>query len=385
MKDTILLIDDDNNILRALKRELRSYADKMKLSIRDFDSASAALSMLKSEGQRVCIMITDQRMPNMSGNELILAAKQLYPDIIAISLSAYSDFDEIVKVLSSGIFGFILKPWTKGYLLAEIDKALTVFRLREEIEERNAAGISARLLSNEMRRSIVQNKNHRSDRMCIEVAFHPIPDARSVGYCDIIPLTNGKYILLLGNIVTDPVTGTIMLGILKSIIFREKIINGENTFSPVEFLAWLYTRIATLLQSAPNANISFAAGFVDASAMQLTLATAGLNAGVIFRLSTIDPSSKPQDAISGMSDPRFSENTYKLKSEDRMILCSPSLVDAGRRDSSLGEERIMAMIRDDKVFDSGASAILENIALKTGSEFHDDVTVISIAVGKIDS
>ncbi|MFZ3153743.1 response regulator [Pseudomonas sp.] len=121
----ILFVDDEERILRSLALQFRREYQVLTES-----DPRRALERLKSE--RVQIIVSDQRMPQMSGAELLAQARQIAPDTLRILLTGYSDLDAAVEALNSGgIFRYLTKPW---------DQQEMAFTLRQ------AAQIAARQL-----------------------------------------------------------------------------------------------------------------------------------------------------------------------------------------------------------------------------------------------
>lgn len=101
----ILFVDDEERILRSLALQFRR--DYQVLTESD---PQRALQRLKSEA--VQIIVSDQRMPQMSGAELLAQAREIAPQTLRILLTGYSDLDAAVQALNSGgIFRYLTKPW----------------------------------------------------------------------------------------------------------------------------------------------------------------------------------------------------------------------------------------------------------------------------------
>ena len=117
---TLLLVDDDNNILQALKRALHN----VQANIIDFNSPLAALEYCQNNQPDV--IISDQHMPDMNGCELLEKIKKRWPNSQRIILSAYQDFDLVSAAFSSGVVEkYICKPWVNKELKFVVDKALS--------------------------------------------------------------------------------------------------------------------------------------------------------------------------------------------------------------------------------------------------------------------
>jgi response regulator RpfG family c-di-GMP phosphodiesterase len=123
-RHTILCVDDEINILNALKRLLR----REDYTLLTASSGNEGLEMLAVND--VHLVLSDQRMPGMSGTEFLAEIKEKYPDIIRIILTGYTEVDTITESINRGhIYKFFLKPWNDENLKLEIRKALDQYDL----------------------------------------------------------------------------------------------------------------------------------------------------------------------------------------------------------------------------------------------------------------
>lgn len=121
---TILCVDDEQNILHALKRLLR----RENYRVLTTSSGAEALEMLKRND--VHLVVSDQRMPDMSGTEFLSHVKDAYPHIIRIILTGYTEVDSITESINKGhIYKFFLKPWNDNSLKLEFRQALKQYDL----------------------------------------------------------------------------------------------------------------------------------------------------------------------------------------------------------------------------------------------------------------
>ncbi|MFN3580633.1 MAG: EAL domain-containing protein [Pseudomonas sp.] len=103
---TLLLLDDEENILRALVRLLRRDGYR----ILSATSANQAFELLAQN--QVQVIISDQRMPEMTGTEFLSRVKDIYPDTIRMVLSGYTDLKSVTEAINRGaIYKFMTKPW----------------------------------------------------------------------------------------------------------------------------------------------------------------------------------------------------------------------------------------------------------------------------------
>jgi len=110
-KATIMLVDDEPAILKALMRELGAWSRANQHQILSFTSAKDALAAINRQNGGIDLLVTDLRMPEMGGSDLLQRVKERWPDVPAILLTGFADSAEISRAMRSGLLGFILKPW----------------------------------------------------------------------------------------------------------------------------------------------------------------------------------------------------------------------------------------------------------------------------------
>lgn len=123
-KHTLLFVDDEKRILNALRSIFRR-----KYTVFIATSGSEALSILAT--QQVDVIVSDQRMPNMLGSELLATVHQLYPRIMRLLLTGFVDKEAIIKTINEGeVYRFINKPWNNDDIqktVAEAAKAASYY------------------------------------------------------------------------------------------------------------------------------------------------------------------------------------------------------------------------------------------------------------------
>ena len=116
---TLLLVDDEDNILNSLRRVLRNEPYHLLTT----GSGEAALDLL--EQQPVDLVISDARMPGMDGATLLSEVQQRWPQCLRILLTGYADITTTVKAINEGqIYRYISKPWDDDELRLIIRQAL---------------------------------------------------------------------------------------------------------------------------------------------------------------------------------------------------------------------------------------------------------------------
>ncbi len=102
----ILFVDDEENILKSIRRSLMDEPYEMFFA----NSGKEALKIL--EENKVDVIVTDMRMPEMNGLELLEIVKKKYPDIVRIVLTGYAQVSTLIAAINSGqIYRYLVKPW----------------------------------------------------------------------------------------------------------------------------------------------------------------------------------------------------------------------------------------------------------------------------------
>ncbi|HEX4924015.1 MAG TPA: hybrid sensor histidine kinase/response regulator [Bdellovibrionales bacterium] len=137
MKHAILCVDDEIDNVEALERLFRKKYRVLKAT-----SGSQALDILADED--VALIISDQRMPRMTGVDFLERSIELRPDAVRILLTGYTDIESVVAAINSGqIYRYVTKPWDSRELSAAVDRAVERFELTQELKEKNKALESA--------------------------------------------------------------------------------------------------------------------------------------------------------------------------------------------------------------------------------------------------
>ena len=113
-KPVLLIVDDDPQVLAAVRRDLRSrYRENYTvMSAASGEEALDAIRELKSRGDSLAMVICDQRMPGMMGSEVLAKSRPIYPLARRVLLTAYSDIDAAVKAINEAhLDHYLSKPW----------------------------------------------------------------------------------------------------------------------------------------------------------------------------------------------------------------------------------------------------------------------------------
>jgi signal transduction histidine kinase len=126
---TILYVDDESENLIVFKTTFKKH-----YNILTALSAKEGLEILRN--QVVHVLITDQRMPEMSGVDLLEMVRREYPDCIRLLMTGYTDSESIILAINKGsVFYFIRKPWVREELFTLLEKCLSFYTLKRRRKE----------------------------------------------------------------------------------------------------------------------------------------------------------------------------------------------------------------------------------------------------------
>lgn len=121
-KPRVLFVDDEPRILTTMRMLFRSDYE-----VFFAESGAKALELLKT--QVVDVIVSDQRMPGMTGIEMLRVARDLNPNAMRILLTGYSDLNAIIGSINEGeIFRFVNKPWSNEELTTTVARAVSAAR-----------------------------------------------------------------------------------------------------------------------------------------------------------------------------------------------------------------------------------------------------------------
>ena len=162
-----MIIDDEENILKSLQRVLRVHKD---WEVEVFTRGEDAIKRAKTSS--FDLFLSDFRMPEMNGVELLSTIRELQPDSMRFILSGYTDLDALLGAINkANIFRFISKPWNESELLVSIEQALEI---RDVI-------IENRMLADEVR---LQKKELENRKRAIDVFQSEHPALYDVNWGD---------------------------------------------------------------------------------------------------------------------------------------------------------------------------------------------------------
>jgi signal transduction histidine kinase len=133
MKPTILCVDDEVDNIDALERLFRKKFNVLKAS-----SGQEALQVLAKYSGPLAAIISDQRMPAMTGVEFLEKTLDSHPDTVRMLLTGYTDLESVISAVNKGqIFRYLTKPWDPLDLTNTVDRAVERYEVGQELKHKN--------------------------------------------------------------------------------------------------------------------------------------------------------------------------------------------------------------------------------------------------------
>jgi response regulator RpfG family c-di-GMP phosphodiesterase len=120
----VLFVDDEPNVLDAVRRQLRKRCHVMTAT-----SGEQGLEVIRERGP-IAVVVSDMRMPGMSGTRFLRLVRDLSPDTVRIVLSGQADLQDTIEAVNEGqVFRFLLKPSSPETLWAAVEAGLQLHRM----------------------------------------------------------------------------------------------------------------------------------------------------------------------------------------------------------------------------------------------------------------
>ena len=169
LSDEILFVDDELNILDSYRRKFRKM-----YAVTIANSGAEAIELIKNNIDKYKVIVTDYKMPNMDGIELLTNIKNLNTDIVRVIITGQADLDITIKAINNGnIFRFLTKPCESETLIAVIDASIKQYNLitaeKELLEQTLKGSVNMLLDILSLVRTDVFSKSSRIKQYIIHV------------------------------------------------------------------------------------------------------------------------------------------------------------------------------------------------------------------------
>ncbi|CAA9892819.1 PAS domain-containing protein [Candidatus Methylobacter favarea] len=229
---TLLLVDDEINITNALNRTLRRDGYTILIAM----SAEEGLALLTQH--EVGVIISDQRMPHMTGVEFLRQVKVLYPKTQRIVLSGYTELESVTSAINEGaICKFITKPWDDELLRDNIREAFQYYEMQQEncrlTRELQSVNEKLSLLNQNLEQKVADKAREAFHTINLLQISQEILEHLPIG---IIGIDN-QNMIVASNRCAEALfhhpSGTCLLGLMTEEVFPQTLLQWlPKTYSP---------------------------------------------------------------------------------------------------------------------------------------------------------
>jgi serine phosphatase RsbU (regulator of sigma subunit) len=372
VNETILVVDDEVANLQKLHRTFVNRYPVLSAS-----NGNEAMELIHKK-EDIAVIIADQRMPGMTGLELLQQTIPRLPHAIRIILTGYTDVDVLLDAINScKVYRYIVKPWDPPDLLMTVERGLEAHRLAKENEQFRKELIRRERLARELeiareiQRYILPRSCPEIEGYEMAVEYQP---AREVGG-DLYDFQKDAERL---QIVIGDVSGKSIPAALFGAVFSGHLQTlFSHPLSPAEKLSALNS---SLVARYPSSNyIAVAYCRIDLASGTGMLANGGMPFPLLVHDGSIRCLRASGTPLGLLESSSYDEIEFQLEPGDMLVLASDGTTDALDSEGNLYDQKFIESIgrhSSEKLPDFVHSLHSELCAFAAGSELSDDVTIV---------
>ena len=379
----LVIVDDEVRVTESLSREIRLELGEGDFTVSKFTDPLEAIPYIEKNHTNIFLVITDLRMPNLKGSELIKQVHSSFPDIQTILLTAYTDIEEIQKAVHSSILSLIIKPWSREDLCYEVKRAFDLYTLRKENEilrNRLQDMLSA---AGDFQRQVYAHSIPESEDIRFDVAYKPCVPYQSGGDFYYIKETEpGHFLVILGDTTGHGYKSamiSMMFSTALKVLLETKPALKKNLPQLVEHLNRFCTSCICL--NAPDALIGISVLGIHIPDRRMEVVIAGMPP-ILYIGQEQQEAIRSENPMLGVSiGTECHSITYPIFPGDRIILFTDGLIESISSASNLSSKELINIAVQSP--DYSAETIYKTYRnLMPNYQFTDDVTILSIEIAQ---
>jgi sigma-B regulation protein RsbU (phosphoserine phosphatase) len=326
-------------------------------------------------------MVSDLKMPGMSGAALVEQTRATFSHIVTMVLTGYADLSELNRTIQAGIFAYVSKPWDNDELLREIDRAYEHARIQRE-NARYVRTLETELSwAGELQQKLLEVELPARQDMVVKITYRPLPWlSRGGDYHDVIPFGDSGVIIMVGDVSGNGVRAAFVTAFLKAMIYRGYIRQRLNReFSPAAFLSWLNQRVIDQFIGISDVVLTFSVSYVDVRARTIVTAGAGNESVYVTRTSGGFGISADGPMIGVSRDMTFTDVTNDLEPDDTVTCMTDGMYKNHKRGQRLPAETVLELLREHTV-DADNELISAFGRAREMPEPLDDITMVRVQI-----
>ncbi|MDP4181199.1 MAG: SpoIIE family protein phosphatase [Bacillota bacterium] len=381
----VLVIDDEPTILENIKfnLEMENY------TVLTATNGEDGIKLFKEKMKSIDVVITDMRMPKLTGIDVLREIKKLMPEMNVLILTGHGDLENAIQTMKEGAFEYLKKPPNVDQLSLTISNAIEKKNLMLENSK-----IQKKLLD---QNSYLQGLHDSAEKILLNLLPKKFPELKGLRFaveyksseavggdmydiCDI-----GDYLCFyVFDVSNHGILAAVITVILKSFLqnIEYNYKQGINKRRFPEIVADLNTEV--LINTAENVFATLFLGFLDKKTNIMYYVSAGHVTQYLFNKDTITPLHSTGTVLGAFEDATYSCSVHQLNPGDKVMLFSDGILEVSRNDKIFGYENIekTLMNNNSKPIDQILKELLNASAEYANNDFFDDVTIVGLELIK---
>jgi sigma-B regulation protein RsbU (phosphoserine phosphatase) len=327
MRGCVLFVDDEENILLAMRRLMVEWLEEQDCAMETAGSVAQALSLLEAEPERYRVVVSDLKMPHQIGTVLLKTVHERWPDTSTILLTGFAEMEEVKKAIKSGIVAFIQKPWDPDLVKAEVEKALELSNLRRKNREYLAAMVDEVNWARKIHHNILMGDSEGLGHSHIGIAYHPAQGLVEGGgdFFRLLRKDLDSPIVCLGTIDVHGAQGTYFALLVRDLLGT--IVGDEAKVpSPGRLLESLNQRILAAKIALPGCFMSMTVCIPDAARATVSIASAGGESFFTISNNQVEEHHMPSPGLGYRDGILYQDRNLPFRPGNRLVLASRPLV-----------------------------------------------------------
>ena len=374
----ILIIDDEPDIRQQLAFVLEDEGYEAY-------TAGTGLEGLKYvESQKFDIVITDLKLPDLDGMEIVSRIKKIHPETIVVMITGHFSIENAVEAIRAGADDYIPKPLVGEEILMKLEKAVEVRRLKDE----NLLFHQRLEMELDIARKIQQTllPQHPPDFPGLDICIFNQP-AKQVGgdYHDLIVFPSGELGIAIGDVSGKGMPASLLMANVQASIRR----CSEQKHSPKEIIMRINNALCPICQFIEEHRfVTLFYGVLDPASRELVYSNAGHNYPLVFKHDgTICELLSNGLPCGIMEDASYEDACIKLEPDDVMIFYTDGITESMNSDEALFEEKnLIDVVSKNLNLDSNSliSCLCDEVTKFIGdAPQFDDITIMAVKLSNV--
>ncbi len=329
MKDCVLFVDDEENILLSIHRLMDEWLEDRNCVMETASSVAQALAKLVAAPERYAVVVSDLKMPNQVGTVLLTEVQSRWPEISTILLTGYAEIEEIKKAIKSGIVAFIQKPWDPDLVKAEVGKALELANLRRKNREYLQTMINEIKWSRMIHQTILMDESSSSTESPFGVAYRPAQGVIEGGgdFFQVLWNNAASTGICLGTIDVKGAQSTYFALLIRDLLKKLIPRSGQGAgLSPAKILGALNHAIMDGQMVLPGCFLTLTICVTDAANDRIVMGSAGGESFFMVKNGTSQEHHLPSPGLGYRDGIIYQDRVFPFMEGTYMALASRPLV-----------------------------------------------------------